>query len=220
MANKNEHFVVLYDTISRSGLYTPNEIAVYSNLLSHQGTNEKAWPSQTTIGREVTLNKKTVGRTIKSLVKKGLVTVKYQFDESGRQTTNAYYVHETPVRGTNSRTPLDKKSHKGDSLVNTPSEMVCESWVQLSYGLPPTEKQFEYIRDLVMEFEGCDEDKANDLVDELEIYTQIDADHLIRLLYVAIKNNAKKGHSFGFTLDDYYPGGYPPSLPFRINRRD
>lgn len=218
MANKNEHFVVLYDTISRSGLYTPNEIAVYSNLLSHQGTNEKAWPSQTTIGREVTLNKKTVGRTIKSLVRKGLVTVKYQFDESGRQTTNAYYVHETPLRGTNSRPPLDRKSHKGDSikgnsLINTPSETVSERWVHLSHELPPTEKQMEYIRDLVMEFEGCDEEDANELVDDLAIDTQVDADDLIRMLYVAIKNQAEKGHSFGFTLADYYPGGYPLPSP-------
>jgi hypothetical protein len=144
------------------------------------------------------------------------VTVKYQFDESGRQTTNAYYVHESPSRGTNSRTPLDKKSHKGDSitgnsLVNTPSEMVSERWVHLSYGLPPTEKQMEYIRDPVMEFECCDEEDAKERVDELEIYTQVDADHLIRLLYVAIKNQAEKGHSHGFTLADYYPGGY--SLP-------
>jgi predicted transcriptional regulator len=219
-----QHWVKAYDSVIRAGWLKPNEIAVYMNLLSHQGINPTAWPSHETIGEEVGIHSRTVARTIKKLEAKKLVEVLPRFEENGRQTSNAYRVKRVPIAPALGRPPGGTKSDKEDSsqedLTNTSTKVeVRNDWSYLSDTKPPTAKQLDYIADLIMDVEECTPDEAWAHIDELSVPTQKAAGELIRDLYVAAKSIEAIGHSGCFELypdpGELYPdpGGIPLPPP-------
>ena len=210
-----QHWVKAYDSVIRAGWLTPNEIAVYLNLLSHQGINATAWPSHETIGEEVGVHSRTVARTIKKLQAKALVQVIPRFEGNGRQTSNAYQVTRVPLPPASCLAPRDRESYKEDSsqedsLKTSTKVEVKNDWSYLSDTKPPTDAQFDYIADLIMDVEQCTPSEAWAHLDELRVPTQKAAGELIRDLFVAAKSIEAFGHPGGF---DLYPNTRGIPLP-------
>ena len=194
-----QHWVKAYDSVIRAGWLTPNEIAVYLNLLSHQGINATAWPSHETIAGEVGIHSRTVARTIKKLQAKALVQVIPRFEGNGRQTSNAYQVTRVPLPPASCLAPRDRESYKEDSsqedsLKTSTKVEGKKDWRYLSPTKPPTSAQLDYICDLIMDIGGCGLNEARAVLDELIVPSQKAADEIIRDLYVEGRKIREFGH--------------------------
>ena len=200
----NQHWVKAYDAVVRGGWLKPAESVVYLNLLSHQGINATAFPSQKTVAEEVNLSQKTVHRVIKSLVQKGLITSTARFGDDGNQTSNAYRVRRVPIGGTRSPSPLDTMTNEGDTTqedsTNTSSRMMKNSWAGLSSEKPASKQQLDYIHDLIVDYEECGDLDAKKKSKSLCLQSQVDADAVIKKIYQAIQYRNRFGKSNGFEI--------------------
>lgn len=213
----DQHWAKAYDLVIRGGWLRPNESVVYLNLLSHQGLNATAFPSHTTVGREVNLSPKTVQRVIKSLREKGLITVTPRCGDDGRQTTNAYRVRRVPIGGTYRPgamvTVTNEEDSNQEASLKTSSKMMMRSWTGLSPDKPATKQQLDYIHDLIIDFEECNDVDAKQKTSALSLQNQVEADGAIKEIFQAIVYRNLFGKSNGFELLSLVkPTGVPVSL--------
>ena len=200
----DQHWAKAYDLVIRGGWLRPNESVVSLNLLSHQGLNATAFPSHTTVGREVNLSPKTVQRVIKSLKEKGLITVTPRCGDDGRQTTNAYRVRRVPIGGTYRPgamvTVTNEEDSNQEASLNTSSKMMKRSWRGLSPDMPASKQQLDYIHDLIIDLEECNDVDAKQKTSALSLQNQVEADGVIKEIFQAIVYRNRFGKSNGFEL--------------------
>lgn len=83
-------FTIVYnDFIDNSGVLSSCEKLVMLVLMRY---GEKAFPSVPKIAKSIGATDRTVQKTIKSLIEKGIVKREYRFSEKGDHTTNVYTI--------------------------------------------------------------------------------------------------------------------------------
>ena len=66
--------------------------AVYIYLLDRANSKGECWPAVSTIGKELSLSRRTVQRAISELESKGLLAREDRWRENGGRSSNLYYV--------------------------------------------------------------------------------------------------------------------------------
>lgn len=85
---KQEPFVMLPKKIYEYAL-TPISFAVYCYLLSCHNQKNGCYPSRRTISKYCIISDSSVGRAVKELEERGLISVMHNFGD-GRQRNNSY----------------------------------------------------------------------------------------------------------------------------------
>lgn len=192
------NFTMVPNDFIRSPKLDPYEKTIWIYLKSRQGANESAWPSQKTIAKETSIGHSTVKRKISSLIQKGLIRSTQRFIGQ-EQTTNLYSVQippeeysfnpyqsiESPPKSTES---YKEYSIQEDSLINTPSSRaVKKSWKNLRHDKPMTASQKGYLIDLIIEFEECSREEAEEMIFDWLPLSEVEAHELIHENYVEAK---------------------------------
>lgn len=184
-------FTMLDNELVRSGLLKPHELAVYANLKSRKGNKRTAWPSHSTIAKETSMSQSTVKTCIKELQSLGLIEVSHRYLGPGKQTSNEYRIFDKSrgLRATGrwSHCDYEEYSLKNDSNTKSSTKSNKRKWEYLKPGAPATEKQKTYILDLQDMTGGYDYIHLFPELSDIEALDQVQADQLIELLYVQMK---------------------------------
>lgn len=76
---------------------TPLQCRLLGLIGSYLGKDHTAWPSQSTLARDLGVSRKAVNEGIKALVTYGYVQVQTRFRDDGGQTSSVYFVVMDPV---------------------------------------------------------------------------------------------------------------------------
>jgi GntR family transcriptional regulator len=179
-----ERFTMALPWVCRGGILTPNQKAVYINLLDRQGANNHAWPSHATIARETCMSRSSVKRAIKDLEAMKLVRIRGRLGDDGKRTSNSYEVAKYPP-GSVRTTPQFSQSYKEDSVqedssLNSSSARSKRSWENVSDEHRPSDKQLDHLTELIVENEGVSEAEAKAWVATMGIETSRDAHEAIK----------------------------------------
>ncbi|BAU99982.1 helix-turn-helix domain-containing protein [Aurantimicrobium minutum] len=196
---KNTNFTMVPNAFIRSPHLDPYEKTIWIYLKSRQGVNATSWPSHQTISKETSIGKSTVKRKINNLIEKGLLQSTQRF-VGHEQTTNTYTVLFMPDEFLDSSPrfiaspPEFTSSYKEDTsqedtFNNTPFTTGEKSWTNLQPERKITEKQREYLRDLIAESEDCSTNEADEYIDELMPLSQVEANELISEYWVELRKN-------------------------------
>ena len=95
----NANFFQMTNAIFSYGL-SPNELAVYSYLVSCTGSKDKCWPSVKVIAANCNISENTVRKAVKVLDKRGFIrkveTTRYTRNGVPHQGNNNYFLLDLP----------------------------------------------------------------------------------------------------------------------------
>lgn len=124
---------------------SPTAKLVHAVLVRHQGDNESAWPSATTLGREIGVGERRVREVLRELELAGVVSIEARPGRSPLCRVSCP-VREGPdesIRGPVPPPQIDRAAHPGSSPLRTPDRSRRNSG-----SIPPTERRHNEVREL------------------------------------------------------------------------
>lgn len=200
---KNTNFTMVPNEILRSDQLNIYEKAIYAYLKSRQGANEHAWPSQKRMAKELSIGLTTLKKNLDSLEEIRLIRRTSRFI-GGERITSLYKVLPPPrwlregeprpaaaqggSGGGYKEDSVQEDSVQENSSLNSPFVMdQKKSWKNLRDDRPPTQKQMEDMRDLAARGDEWCAEHYEDFMQHRESMTQVDANYLIKTLWVDLK---------------------------------
>ena len=104
-----------------------NAIKIFAALLRRGSTPENCYPGHKGLSKLCHMSISTVRRAIDELVAAGWVSIKERFDSDGRQTSNGYWLHDSPCRVPSDAEGGANFEQGGCSPVNNEREPLNES---------------------------------------------------------------------------------------------